>query len=452
MVPAPYSSRYVYHFTHLSNLKNVLTYGFLSCNEQRRLGLGHTSIAEDSIQKRRSQMVVTCGPGGTVHDYVPLYFGKLSPMLLRQVSVKNVDQQLIIYFVFPIQLVERNDVVFTSAAANTVRPPRFFSDPARLADLRWDAIDHPRWKSSDDAFKQARMAEVLVHTRLDPRAAAYLVVWDNSIADQIKAIYADCGLQAPGIRFAHADDGGYWFTHLKRTLPPDMFGHSLATGPIFTKYRYEAALRSILENRGTQPSARFRNVYELLGALRTNLLVLPETGELVGLESHNEVHHENVGDHTLRVVANVRGSNGMQRLEPNEQLLVELAAYLHDIGKGPKSRWVRCDGKQQVDADHPIRSAEMLPRILTQEVQSISNDEARILCKLVCYHDLYGDIVGKGRRQEQLADIAENARDLEMLITIGQADMSAVADSWGDEGEAQENELREWALQKMRGR
>ncbi|MGQ7112742.1 DarT ssDNA thymidine ADP-ribosyltransferase family protein, partial [Escherichia sp. TWPC-MK] len=34
-------------------------------------------------QHRRSEMRVTCGPGGVVHDYVPFYFTKRSPMLLK---------------------------------------------------------------------------------------------------------------------------------------------------------------------------------------------------------------------------------------------------------------------------------------------------------------------------------------------------------------------------------
>src|SRR5688500_2199336 len=106
-VPPEYAARRVYHFTDLNNLKNVLSNGLLSCNEQRARVLSHKSIAESSIQERRSKMAVTCGPGGVVHDYVPLYFGKTSPMLLKQINAKNVDQYLIVYFVLPITIVDR---------------------------------------------------------------------------------------------------------------------------------------------------------------------------------------------------------------------------------------------------------------------------------------------------------------------------------------------------------
>jgi len=449
-VPAPYADRYLYHFTDLNNLRDVLTHGFLSCNEQKRLGRTHKSIAESSIQERRSRMPVTCGPGGVVHDYVPLYFGKTSPMLLKQVSAKNVDQPLIVYFVFSIRLVEREAVVFTNAAANTSVPPSFFSDPSDLVQLNWTAIDSRKW-ASEETTKQARMAEALVHRALHPGEACYLVAWDVAMADKIRKIYASCNLASPPIHLNTAADGGYYFTNFRNDLPEDMQGHSLASGPVFTKDQYEASLAAIVGSHGGRPAARFANVYDMLAALRVDLTALPETAQLIGLESNNEVHTETVGNHTLRVVEECDKLFSSDRLTQTEQQLVALAAYLHDIGKGPKGRWDRCGGKQQVDPDHPIKSTEMLERILTEEVQSITDDEARILCKLVCYHDLYGDIIGRDRRREQLADIAGNERDLEMLITIGRADMSSVRETWGLVGDSQAATIRNWVLQQLRG-
>ncbi|WP_363627100.1 DarT ssDNA thymidine ADP-ribosyltransferase family protein [Mesorhizobium sp.] len=55
-------------------------------------------MAAPGIQQRRAEMAVTCGPGGCVHDYVPLYFGSRSLMLLSVINAKNVDQMDILYF------------------------------------------------------------------------------------------------------------------------------------------------------------------------------------------------------------------------------------------------------------------------------------------------------------------------------------------------------------------
>jgi len=44
-------------------------------------GKRHVSIAYQDIQERRSKIIVSCGPGGTLHDYVPFQFAPRSPML-----------------------------------------------------------------------------------------------------------------------------------------------------------------------------------------------------------------------------------------------------------------------------------------------------------------------------------------------------------------------------------
>jgi hypothetical protein len=121
-IPREHQRRLIYHLTHISNVSLILKHGILA-NTDRVVPLRRRrSIAEQGIQARRAAMVVPCGPGGVVHDYVPLYFGSLSPMLLSVVNRKNVDQMEIVYFEYAIALVERDDVVFTDSSANTTDP------------------------------------------------------------------------------------------------------------------------------------------------------------------------------------------------------------------------------------------------------------------------------------------------------------------------------------------
>ena len=160
---------------------------------------------------------------------------------------------------------------------------------------------------------------------------------------------------------------------------------------------------------------------------------LPETAELIGLESDNGIHVEDVGKHTLSVVKTLLESSEYERLNKSDKLLVEISAYLHDIGKGPKSRWADNGGKQKVDPDHPIKALPMLKRILTEEIATLTERSAKVICKLVCYHDLVGDIIGKGRRIEELFDAVEDERDLNMLIALGKADMLAINPAWAND-------------------
>lgn len=438
-IPAQYQGRFFYHFTLLDNLPDILRHGFHSPNEQRRLGLLHKSIAIRQIQDRRATMVVTCGPGGVVHDYIPFYLCKRSSMLLYVVNAKNVDQQHLIYLALPISLIDQPHVVYTNASANTDFPPEFFADPQNLRDLDWAAIGSLKWKMATDAKKQARMAEVLIYQNVDVRLIDHIIVWNDSIRTRVQQIYEQAGLPAPPIR-ANA--------HHYYTKWPAAPEQSLVTGPYFTKRAFEQTVQQISE-APQAAGARFANIGGLLDALRANMANLPETAELVGLESENEMHVENVGDHTLSVVRALTESNEFAALDDGAKRIAELAAFLHDIGKGPKARWASKGGKQQVDPDHPIKSARMLVRILTQEVVDVEPDEVRVLAKLVCYHDLVGDILGRDRNPEQLEDLAESERDLDMLIALGMADMRAVNAGWYGAQADRVGDLRRQVMEKL---
>lgn len=420
-VPTEYSLRHVYHFTHVDNLRDILRNGLLSYNEQTRLGLHHRSIALSHIQARRAAMQVPCGPGGVVHDYVPLYFCMRSSMLLSVVNSKNCDQQFLIYFAFPMALFDAAPVVFTDAAANAATSPNFFTDPADLSRLHWGSIDSQKWTLGEEGNRQ-RMAEVLVQRSLSVSECSYLVVWNESIKKHVLNIYQEAGIAPPPVRF----DSKHYFTKY-----PHAPNESLVTGPGFTKRSYTRTVEATHQGLESGQSPRYASITQLLQALRADLSALPETAELVGLQSQNEMHTEDVGTHTRRVVEKLVASQEFANLNEEDKLLVELSAFLHDIGKGPKSRWAAYGGVQQVDPDHPVKGLPMVQRILCEEVQTCDPRSAKAICKLVCYHDLVGDIVARGRDPRQLEDIAENERDLDMLIALAKADMASVREYWG---------------------
>ena len=165
-IPNDYKNRCVYHFTHVDNLPGILEHGLLSTNEKKRLGIKHIAIAYTDIQSRRSCMDVPCGCGGVVHDYVPLYFCKRSSMLLAVVNGKIADQQLIIYFEFPISVMNHYPWVLTDASANTGTPPKFYDNEDNLGKLKWAHIDSLSWRMPSDRAKQARQAELLIHQNI----------------------------------------------------------------------------------------------------------------------------------------------------------------------------------------------------------------------------------------------------------------------------------------------
>ena len=108
-----------------------------------------------------------------------------------------------------------------------------------------------------------------------------------------------------------------------------------------------------------------------------------------------------------------------------------LGAYLHDIGKGPASKWEKDNGVMvRAYPDHPADAIPMLKRILIEDIETLSDDEIRRLCMLVVYHDIIGECCGKGRNKQQIADLIEGEDDYDMLTAISIADTTAIISSW----------------------
>ncbi|MCZ2154473.1 MAG: DarT ssDNA thymidine ADP-ribosyltransferase family protein [Bryobacterales bacterium] len=431
-MPIPLAHRYrsIFHFTHIDNLPDILQTGFLCNNHDDFPQNGCRSIAEQGIQERRAQMEVSCGPGGLVHDYVPLYFGSLSPMLLAVVNRKNVDQMDILYFEFPIALVNRDDVVFTDASANTVLPPNFYADPSDLDQLNWGEIDSLKWKSANDTLRHQRMAEVLVHSHLPMTDAVRVVVWNEGTKQRVQKIVAKAGVPFPQIEF-ESPTRRHWFNKFMENSKA-----SIVMGPREIAMHYKEACKEVADKSGQNEGAPFGTPSELLDALREDFGCLPHTAELIGLKSENGVHKQTVDVHTLEVVEKLKALPEFAELPTDCQRRVELAAFLHDIGKGPRSRWDSNGGLQKVDPDHPVRAMPMMVDILTNHVGKVKQTNAELILKLVCYHDLVGEVLGKGRDEQQIVDVADSKLELDMLFALGRADATSLVEWWWDEDEA----------------
>jgi hypothetical protein len=212
-IPEAHKHRSIYHFTHIDNLEGLMKTGFLAKNNSDFPESEHRSVAAHGIQVRRSKMPVTCGPGGVVHDYVPLYFGSVSPMLLSVVNQKNIDQMEIVYFEFPIEMINRDDVVFTDASANTEEPPNFYFDSSDLDKLNWKEIDSKKWSSDNETLKHQRMAEVLMYSQLPLQEAQRVVVWSKEVKKFITELAKELGVELPPIGFEDTYVRPHYFTN-----------------------------------------------------------------------------------------------------------------------------------------------------------------------------------------------------------------------------------------------
>ncbi len=429
----PLRQRCVYHFTPITHLPSILEHGLLANTELKRLGLAVPSLGWDELQKYRSQAAIPVGPRGSPDDYLPLYFTKLSPMLLILLHNKVVDEPDILFWEFPLTILDRYPAVFTDSAIFPGSAPRFFDRPADLQGLDWETIDSTTWRMPTRQITTARGAELLVHRRLPTEAAQRLIVWDEQAARRVESIARE---HPHSFSQVALDPGCYFFDPDAPTATPVMIG------PLQMYLDYTRTVEEIRNSPPPVPgNARFSDLEDLRQALWNDLACLPETAELVGLETDNRAHKEDVGAHTRRVVQEVTLTSEYQGLDVHDRKVLEVAAFLHDTGKGPKSRWFASGGRQQIDFNHPVKALPMVKRILTQEVVKVDPEDARLICMLVAYHDIIGGILFSGRRLEELLNVIHSSQELDMLSGLSKADALAINPAWGES--APRDQLRE---------
>lgn len=419
--PVNLKGRYAYHFTLIDNLESIIEKGLLCTNLKNEQGISHHNIAERGIQGRRSTMLVPCSDGKYVHDYVPFYFSKKNSMQLGVINKKNVDQPLLIYFAIPISIIEKKaGVVFSDASANTDVPPNFYNSASlnMLNSLNWDAIDSKKWACPSDEYRHQKMAELLVPGSIQISEVAYIVVWNEWFKDKVKEIFQTKGLQPPPILF---DEDHYYINFY------DGGRESIVTGPRFLKGKMESTISNISESvNGTR---KYGSIRAALDAIEDNFSSITELDDIDGLRASYGPHTDDVGTHSRKVAATLTQFYEYNELSDEDKDIVLLSAYLHDIGKGPKSRWGQ-NGMTKADNDHAVKSLPMLERILTEDIGGLNEESIRKIVTLVTYDDLIGDIVAKGRDETQLIDIIRNENDLKMLIALAKADMSAINPIW----------------------
>lgn len=430
-IPDEHKWRYIFHFTDIENLDSIIKNGLLCTNVKNALGIKHKNIANTTIQERRANMDVPVGPGGKVHDYVPFYFSSINPMLLKKLNEKNVDQQFIIYLCVKIQRLEEEDAVFTDASANTIETPSFYNDVKDLDKLDWAAIDKKSWGVSSDDERHKKMAEALIHKRVDISEIDAILVFNNGIKKGVEQVLKENGIKTPVVICDNdVRVRKYKFYYTKFFIDAQKRS-SLVTGPLTLLHHYRALIENIIKMRLTpRESYPYFNIADLVEAIDNDFTVLPELKAVTGLLQDYEPHKDTVDEHTKEVVREMKKTAYYQGASDELKSVLILAAYLHDIGKGPINKWK--EGKMKgAYPDHPADAIPMLKRILTEEIENLTDDDIRRICMMVVYHDIVGDCQEKGRDKQQIADLIENEDDLEMLFAISCADAKAILGAWG---------------------
>ncbi len=192
---APSPTR-IYRFIHLDNLDMCLQRGGLNApNHIPNDGLTYKTVHNVDIQQRRRVTRITCGPRGVIHDYVPFYFGRRSPMLYQLhtgwVPDYSEGQEPIVYLVSTAQAIQQSGTGFVFSDGHGIAVfTKWFEDLKELDKVDWDAAYATYWKDDvDDMDRQRRkQAEFLVHHFCDWSLIYGVAVINNSMKMKVENI------------------------------------------------------------------------------------------------------------------------------------------------------------------------------------------------------------------------------------------------------------------------
>ncbi len=165
-VPTP-----IFRMVHVDSLRTILQRRALhSANSNPADGLPYRTIHNVDIQGQRHIRNIPCGPGGTLHDYVPFYFGYLSPMLLQlktgRVTGYSEGQAPLVYLKTTVQAVAQAGLRFVFSNGHGIAAfTSWFDDVNRLDEVDWHMVYERYWRDEvNDMDRQRRkQAEFLIY-------------------------------------------------------------------------------------------------------------------------------------------------------------------------------------------------------------------------------------------------------------------------------------------------
>ena len=204
-MPAPPNPVLLYHITHLDNLPGILQAGCLRCQRQLgQAGLHPVNIAYQGIQDRRAVTSVPCGPGGSLHDYVPFYFAPRSPMLYaihrNRVEGYEGGQIPIVHLVSSVAQMQAAGHAFVFCDGHaTMSFSHFFTDPADLTHIDWPLMSETYWRDTlqDPDRKRRRQAEFLVYNQVNLSAIIGVGVINDRIRQRVENILTAHQVELP---------------------------------------------------------------------------------------------------------------------------------------------------------------------------------------------------------------------------------------------------------------
>ncbi|MBE9603134.1 DUF4433 domain-containing protein [Pedobacter sp. MC2016-24] len=194
----------IYRIVHIDNIEYLLTHGLFN-REHEKADPNYINIGDsDLIRNRHDYPVGINPPGGSLGEFIPFYFGRLSPMLLKIKTggsgVNRLPQEKIVYIVCKVDDIvnQCEEWCFTDGHAKK-KISAFYNKLDDLDEVYWDKVDLRYWNNTEEDFDKMRhkQAEFLVRFHVPVNCILGLVTHNKSVALQIEQIVESLGLEIP---------------------------------------------------------------------------------------------------------------------------------------------------------------------------------------------------------------------------------------------------------------
>lgn len=188
----------ILRFLHIDNLSVVLQRGGLHApNHTPNDGLVYKTIHNLEVQEKRADKQISCGPRGVIHDYVPFYFGPLSPMMLNlktgRVPGYSDGQEPLIYVGTMAQAVADSGARFVFSDGHGLAAyTMWFDDLAQLDRVDWNMVYQRYWtdNANDMDRQRKKQAEFLVYQFCDWSLVQAVIVIDETRKAQVEQVFS----------------------------------------------------------------------------------------------------------------------------------------------------------------------------------------------------------------------------------------------------------------------
>jgi len=192
----------LFRIVHIDNVDYLLRHGmytrFHSMADPNYINIGDSGL----IQQRNDYPVGINPPNGTLGEYVPFYFGPLSPMLLNIKTgyrgVTKRPQEDIVYIVCRLDRVIDNcpEWCFSDGHPKDSLTD-FYNNTSHLNEVHWDVVSLRYWNPIEEfPERQVRkQAEFLVKTHVPVNCISGIIVFNEQKRILAQKIVADLGLQ-----------------------------------------------------------------------------------------------------------------------------------------------------------------------------------------------------------------------------------------------------------------